>query len=85
MSQSPSSSVLLLPGDRNFNRILATPPPDPDKSKNFVVRVGELLPVAVNERELDDYLEGGEYDEQIAEIDDLESDILYLPDSISYC
>lgn len=84
MSQSPANSKLILPGNPEFYRILATPPPEPDKTKNFVVRSDSLILEAAGEKELDDYLEGGEYDLRMADIDDIESEILYLPDSMSY-
>lgn len=77
---------LIYPDHPDFYRILANPPPEPDKAKCFVVPAGQSVLVAVGDRDLDEYLEGGEYSQRLAEVgeieDDLESDLLYLPDSI---
>lgn len=78
-----ADSVIMLPDNPMFGRILATPPPEPDRAKCFVVPKGEQVMRAVDDRELDDYLEGGEYDEHWAECETLDSDILYLPVSIN--
>lgn len=81
-------SLLLLPGQPGFNEILATPPPDPTKSKNFVVRKGGWVAESVDEQALQDYFDSGEYDERLDEIEqqntveinqELRSNILYLP------
>lgn len=77
-----SEPLIMLPAHPQFGRILATPPPEPDRAKCFVVPKGEQVMRAVGDRELDDYLEGGEYDEHWAECEALDSDILYLPVSI---
>jgi len=74
---------LILPGDPEFHLTLGTvKPPVEDQSANFVFRAGSLVMEAVtNDRDLDEYLEGGEYDEVMG--DELESDILWLPCSMS--
>ncbi len=61
-------SILLLPHEKGFQEILATPPPSP-KDVNWVVRAGGILMEAVSQKELDEYLQGGEYDERLKEID----------------
>lgn len=70
------SEFLLLPGDPEFSRILATPPPnwshfarsEPDFA--FVVRADTGLLEPVGQADLDEYLEGGEYDDRLAEIEE---------------
>ncbi|MBD2090378.1 hypothetical protein H6F67_10980 [Microcoleus sp. FACHB-1515] len=75
--------MLLLPGNPEFNRVLATPPPNwrqfaqstPDFA--FVARSGSGLLEPVSMVDLDNYLEGGEYEERLEEIgeeDELEFD-----------
>ena len=82
-----TESLLLLPGQPGFYEILATPPPDPSRRVNFIARVGGSgILEAVEERDLDEYLEGGEYDERLEEIGEDETvseSLLLLPDSIS--
>lgn len=86
-------SGLILPGDPEFDRTLATPPPgwrdaaakDGDTFA-FVVEPGSGLVRCVGSQGLEDYLNSGEYDERLQEIDDdykeeeeEEEDFLYLP------
>jgi len=73
--------MLILPSHPDFYRILATPPPDPDRSKCFVARAGSLVLEAVDDKELDEYLEGGEYDQVLQEQGE-SHDFLYLPDGL---
>lgn len=72
---------LILPGDPEFSETLATPPPNWREIAArlsgefaFVARSqsGILEPVSLSE--LDEYIEGGEYDERLEELgeDDLE-------------
>lgn len=71
---------LLLPGEPGFAEILAyTPPPNwrdvaarDGNSYAYVAEPGSAILRAVGMAELDEYLEGGEYDERLAEIEDLE-------------
>lgn len=72
-------SILLLPHDKGFQEILATPPPSPQNT-NFVVRKGALLMEAVEAKDLSEYLQGGEYDERMEEIDS--DGLLWLPDEL---
>lgn len=67
--------MLILPGDPEFNATLATPPPNWRQvaaslsgEYAFVARTGSGLLEPVSFRELDEYLEGGEYDERMDEI-----------------
>lgn len=75
--------MLILPGDPDFDSTLALPPPNwrrfaestPDFA--FVARAGSGLLEPVSMADLDEYLEGGEYDdrlEEIGEADELEFD-----------
>ena len=72
---------LLLPTDPGFHEILATPPPTQGRGVNFVCRSGSDVAEEVNERELNEYLEGGEYDQRLQ---DIQSDFLWLPDEIEF-
>lgn len=76
--------LIMLPDHPQFGRILATPPPEPDRSRCFVARSGSGVLEAVNDSQLDDYLEGGEYDQVMAVWDEEtpQSDVLYLPVSV---
>lgn len=83
--------MLILPGDPLFLPTLATPPPEKGKpGYAYVCRAGSDVLELVEDRELNEYLEGGEYDDRLMESDgnidytedDLVSDILYLPTSI---
>lgn len=67
--------MLILPGDPEFSATLATPPPNwRQVAANlsgeyaFVARTGSGLLEPVSFRELDEYLDGGEYDERMGEI-----------------
>lgn len=73
---------LILPGSPLFHFTLGTvKPPTEDRSCNYVFHKDSLVMEAVNESQLDDYLEGGEYDEIEEESG---SDILYLPCSMEF-
>lgn len=73
---------LILPGNPLFHYTLGTTlPPVEDRNCNYVFHKDSMVMEAVNDRQLDDYLEGGEYDEIEA---DAGSDILYLPYSIDF-
>ncbi|WP_416671549.1 hypothetical protein [Egbenema bharatensis] len=68
--------MLILPGDPEFDRTLASPPPNWREvaARNsgeyaFVARSGSGLLEPVSFRELDDYLEGGEYAQRLQESD----------------
>lgn len=70
-------SCLILPGDPLFNETLASPPPDWGAHRDqyhgachYVVRPGSMLMEAVSPGELEEYLNGGEYDERLEEIGD---------------
>jgi hypothetical protein len=84
--------MLILPGNPLYLPTLATPPPIKGQAGyGYVCRVGSDVLELADERDLDEYLEGGEYetrllelDEGEADIDELTSDILYLPDSIQF-
>ncbi|MBD2090979.1 hypothetical protein H6F67_14075 [Microcoleus sp. FACHB-1515] len=73
--------MLLLPGDPEFNRVLATPPPNwrhfaqstPDFA--FVARAGSGILEPVSIADLEDYLEGGEYDDRLEEIGEGEDEL----------
>lgn len=82
--------MLILPGNPLFLPTLATPPPEKGRpGYAYVCRAGSDVLELVEERDLDEYLEGGEHDERLSEIggdidytdDELNSDILYLPNS----
>jgi hypothetical protein len=89
---------LLLPGQPGFNEILATPPPDPGREFNYIVRPGSSgVAEIASEAELTEYLNSGEYDERLAEIEiesnsltevsinsNLRSDVLHLPCCVSF-
>ncbi|BFM38903.1 hypothetical protein [Synechocystis sp. LKSZ1] len=71
-----SDSPLILPGDPLFDETLLTPRPDwgevaakDGDNYAFVVMPGELLPRPVTMAELNEYLEGGAYDEQMIEME----------------
>ena len=84
-SLKQADSLLLLPGEPGFNEILALPPPSNNRNASYVVRSNGLLIEAVDESELEEYFDSGEYDERLEQIDieEAESDILYLPSSVS--
>lgn len=69
--------MLILPGDPEFNEILATPPPNWGQVAArlsgefaFVARADSGILEPVSMRELDDYIEGGEYDMRLEQLDD---------------
>jgi hypothetical protein len=70
-----TSRSLILPGDPGFYETLATPPPGwrdaicGQDNYAFVVRANTGLAEPVGMRELEEYLEGGEYDERLADAD----------------
>lgn len=70
--------LLYLPGDPGFNETLLTPRPDwqhiaAQDGDTYAFVVGsDGLARPVTSEELDEYLEGGEYDERLADIDELE-------------
>lgn len=72
-------AVLLLPGMPGFLETLASPPPMAKQGNHFVCRAGTDVLEEVNHADLNEYLEGGEYEERMAEIG---SDILWLPEEI---
>jgi hypothetical protein len=68
--------MLILPGDPEFNLTLATPPPNWRQVAErlsgeyaFVARAGSGMLEPVSFGELDEYLDGGEYDERMSEIE----------------
>lgn len=70
--------LLYLPGDPGFEETLLTPRPDwhhvaAKDGDTYAFVVGSNgLACPVTADELDEYLEGGEYDERLADIDELE-------------
>lgn len=89
-------SCLILPGDPEFDQTLACPPPNWRSVATqhggefaFVARAGSGVLEPVSFRELDEYLEGGEYDERLEAIGDydecLEDDDYDPTDEIIYC
>lgn len=72
-------SMLILPGDPTFNETLMNPPPNwgqiaarDGNCVNFVADPDSGIFRAVTEAELQEYLEGGEYETRLMEIDELE-------------
>lgn len=76
------TSPLILPGDPDFNITLGAAMPPGWQSVQaatngdfgFIVRPGSLLMEPVTGEELDEYLEGGEYDERLIELGETEED-----------
>lgn len=71
-------SLLCLPGDPGFNETLLTPRPD---WKQVAERDGDTYALVVGQdglarpvtsSELQEYLEGGEYEQRLMQIDDLD-------------
>lgn len=66
--------ALILPGNPLFDLTLATPRPDwqrvasLDRQYAFVAEPGSGLMRPVTQKELDDYIYGGEYQERLKEI-----------------
>ena len=79
---------IILPSDPTFYETLAHPPKVPiSHDTNFICRVGSYVLEPVGKHELDDYLEGGEYDQRMNEWEEVLpstplSTILYLPESM---
>lgn len=72
-------SNLLYPGDPDFDYYLATLPPNWKQNLHqnqgqcaFVAEPGSGILRPANPSELADYLEGGEYEERLEEIDGME-------------
>lgn len=72
---------LILPGHPLFNATLATPPPNwgqvaarDGNTYAFVAELGSGIMRPATQEELTDYLEGGEYDERMAEIGEAEDE-----------
>ena len=72
-------SGLILPGNPLFDLTLATPPPSwgqvaarDGNTYAFVAELGSGLMRPVTQAELTAYLEGGEYDDRMAEIGETE-------------
>lgn len=71
-------SLILLPGEPGFDEILMTPRPDwrtaADRDgDSYAFVVGEDgLARPVTSSELNKYLDGGEYDERLAQINELD-------------
>jgi hypothetical protein len=74
--------LIMLPGDPGFNETLLTPRPDwqdvaSRDGDTYAFVVGEDgLARPVTSPELEEYMEGGEYDERLAQINDLDERIL---------
>jgi len=78
-SYQKKNSNLLFPGDPDFDYYLATLPPNWKQNMHqnqgqcaFVAEPGSGILRPANSVELTEYIEGGEYDERLAEIDELE-------------
>lgn len=82
--------MLILPGHSLFYETLAHPPKGKiSYGTNYVCRSGSFVLEPVNESDLEEYLEGGEYTERMNEWEKLSpslppSDILFLPNSIQF-
>jgi hypothetical protein len=68
-------SILILPGDPVFNKTLMNPPPNwgevaaiDGNCVNFVADPVSGLFRAVTESELEEYIEGGEYEARLIEL-----------------
>ena len=73
--------MLILPGNPLYLNTIKNPAPGDflrSDSDAYVIRKDTLLFERVNERELDDYLEGGEYEDRLEVIE--QENILYLPE-----
>lgn len=71
------TSPLILPGDPDFHFLLGSTPPPAPQGQAFVVRPGSVIMEPVSDREFDEYVNSGEYDDRLAEIEDEEEDWLY--------
>ena len=73
--------MLILPGNPLYLTTINRPAPGDylrSDSDAYVIRKNSLLMELVNENELDDYLEGGEYEDRLEVIE--QASILYLPE-----
>lgn len=73
--------MLILPGDLLYLNTITKPAPGDfltSDSDAYVIRKDTLLFERVNEAELDEYLEGGEYEDRLEVIE--QENILYLPE-----
>ncbi len=75
-------SQLILPGNPLFNISLATLPPgwqnSASNSPKFIVRSnGAGLLEQVDDRQFQDYVHGGEFDQRLNELDD-DEDVIYF-------
>jgi hypothetical protein len=77
--------MIILPGDYGFYETLATPPPgwrsqiSSSNNAAFIVRAGSELLELVDERQLIEYTEGGEFDQRSDEmIDDDDDEEIYF-------
>jgi hypothetical protein len=76
--------MLILPGDPGFEETLLRPPPNWRQAiagsdrYAFVVRAGSGLVEPVADRDLLEYLEGGEYDDRLDAIGDDDDEGLIL-------
>ena len=69
-----TSSLLILPGCRLFDETLALNlPPGHTAGCNFVARADSGILEPVNDKELTEYLDGGEYQERLANCDEDEA------------
>lgn len=62
--------MLILPGDPLFDLTLGTVTPPANPGSAFIVRPGSLVMVPASESEVYEFLNSGEYDERMAEIED---------------
>lgn len=72
--------MLILPGNPLYLTTITQPAPGDyirSDSDAYIVRQDSLLFERVNEKELDEYLEGGEYDERLEVIE--QESLLFLP------
>lgn len=72
--------MLILPGNLLYLNTITKPAPGDfltSDSDAYIVRQDSLLFERVNEKELDEYLEGGEYEERLEVIE--QESLLYLP------
>lgn len=72
-----ASDFLILPGDPLFYATLAAPPPVAQGDGCYVARAGSGLLEPATPQQIREYLEGGEYDARLGEID-LEDDFMGL-------
>lgn len=63
-------SKLILPGDSEFDFTLGTVPPPAPPGAVFIARAGSGILEPASPEEIREYLNGGEYDERMEEIDE---------------